>query len=69
MVGEFDLRTKLEPPFPKAQRLKKIDLDCNFQSRLKISIPLENLNPGPSEFPTKKNRGLVDGSLENFNLD
>ena len=52
----------------RAQRLKKINLDLNFQSRLKISISLEIFNPGPSQFPTKK-RGLVGGSLEDFNLD
>ena len=39
-----------------------------YQSRLKISISLEIFNPRPSEFPTK-DRGLVGGSLENFNLD
>ena len=52
----------------RAQRLKKTNLDWNFQSRSKFSISLENFNPGPSEFPTK-NRGLVGGALENFNLD
>ena len=42
--------------------------DWKFQSRLKISISIEIFNPGPSEFPTK-NRGLLGGSLEIFNLD
>ena len=37
----------------RAQRLKKFNVDWNFQSRLKISISLEIFNPGPSEFPTK----------------
>ena len=52
----------------RAQRLKKINLDWNFQSRLKKSILIEIFNPGPSEFPTK-NRGLAGGGIENFNLD
>ena len=52
----------------RAQRSQKKNLDWNCQSRLKISIALEMFNPGPSEFPTKS-RGLVGGSLENFNVD
>ena len=40
----------------------------NSQSRLKLfSISIENLKSWPSEFPTK-NRGLVGGALEIFNL-
>ena len=49
-------------PGPKGPKIEK------NQSRLKISISIENFNPGPSEFPTKT-RGLVGGSLEIFNLD
>ena len=45
----------------RAHRLKKLNLACNFQSRLKFSIPTFRI-------PHKKNRGLVDGSLEIFNL-
>ena len=56
----------------RAQRLKKINLDWNFQSRLKISILLEMFNPGPSEFPTKIGvwwvaRLKISISIENFN--
>ena len=56
----------------RAQRLKKIILDWNFQSRLKISISIENFNPGPSEFPTKIGvwwvaRLKISISIENFN--
>ena len=57
----------------RAQRLKKINLDWNFQSRLKISISLEIFNPGPSEFPTKKigfwcvARLKISVPIENFN--
>ena len=51
----------------RAQRLKKINLAWNFQSRLRFSIPIEIFNPGLSELPTE-NRVLVGGSLEIFNL-
>ena len=53
-------------PNPKGPKIEKI------QSRLKFSISLGNFNPDwdvqswPSEFPTKKIRGLVGGSLEIF---
>ena len=53
---------------PKGPKIEKI------QSRLKISISLENFNldwtfqSWPSEFPTK-NRGLLGVEIEMFNLD
>ena len=55
-------------PHPKGPKIEKI------QSRLKISISLENFNldwkfqSWPSEFPTK-NRGLLGVEIEIFNLD
>ena len=56
----------------RAQRLKKINLDWKFQSRLKISISIEKINPGAPEFPTKKRvcwgaRLKFSISIENFN--
>ena len=72
--GQFDMSFGSEntrsksPPFPKGPKIEKI------QSRLKISISLENFNldwkfqSWPSEFPTK-NRGLLGVGIEIFNLD
>ena len=46
---------------PKGPKIEKI------QSRLKFSIPLEHFNLDIQNSP-QKNRGLVGGALENFNL-
>ena len=51
----------------RAKTLKKVNLAWKFQSRLKISISLENFNLDLQNSP-QKNRGLVGGSLEIFNL-
>ena len=50
----------------RAPRLKKINLAWNFQCRLKCSISIEIFN---LDFQNShKLRGLVGGSLENYNL-
>ena len=59
-------------PSPKGPKIEKINLDWNFQSRLKKSISIEIFNPGPSEFPTKIRvwwvaRLKILISIENFN--
>ena len=56
----------------RAQRLKKFNLDWKFQPRLKISISIENFNPGAPEFPTKIGVSWVARlkfsiSIDNFN--
>ena len=56
----------------RAQRLKKINPDWNFQSRLKISISIENFNPDLQNSPQKIGvcwvaRLKFSISIENFN--
>ena len=56
----------------RAQRLKKFNLDWNFQSRLKISISIENFKPDLQNFPQKLGvcwaaRLKISISIENFN--
>ena len=53
-------RTTRIARFPKGPKIEKI------QSRLKFSISLEIFNPDLQN--SNKNRGLVGGSLEMFNL-
>ena len=58
---------RFRPSTLRAQRLKKINLAWNFQSRLKISIRIEIFNPDLQNSP-QKNRGMVGGLLQIFNL-
>ena len=57
-LGPPQNRKTAPQPNPKGPKIEKNQ-----------SLSIEIFNPGPSEFPTKKNRGLVGGSLDNFNLD
>ena len=57
---------------PEGPAIEKINPDRKCQSRLKFSISLENVNPGPSEFPTKNRvwqvaRLKISIQLEIFN--
>ena len=56
----------------RAQRLKQFNLDWEFQSRLKISISIENFNPDLQNSPQKigvcwGSRLKFSISIENFN--
>ena len=56
----------------RAQRLKKFNLDWKFQSRLKISISIENCNPDLQNSPQKigvrwGSRLKFSIAIENFN--
>ena len=63
----------LQPLTLRAQRLKKINLDWKFQSRLKFSISIEIFNPDLQKSPQKIGvcsvaRLKFSISLENFKI-